>query len=114
MAMFGGKHYDNPAYGRGMERSAGVGKVDPSKKAAGPTDGAGHNHPPAFATHVHKTGEGKFHLIGHHDGGSHETDHSSAEEAHEDAKACMEGDGSGDDMGEINDAPGGGGGSWMK
>lgn len=85
MPMGGGKYFSNPQVARRYEQDS---QMPPAKGPAIGKGGGGHGHPPAHTVAVHKAG-GRFHSLGHHDGGVHMQEHGSADEAHEYAKQCM-------------------------
>jgi hypothetical protein len=113
MPMFGGKHFANPSVGKAHERGmASEVKAKPSEKghadtSEDPAGNEGHDHPPAKSHIVHQAA-GKFHGIGLHDQGVHQTEHGSLEEAHASGKACMAGSGGGNaESGGMQDFMGG-------
>lgn len=101
MALFGGKHYSNPAVGRahegaGQKESGGM-KPMPPMSTSGGGGGSGHS------AHAYFHSDGSAHTHIHRADGSHEhTDHATHNEAADHIKNALDG-GGGDQGPELGD-----------
>ncbi len=82
------KHFDNPAYGRGIQKSAEIDNAKSGMPIAKGTGSPPHGHPPAHKVEIIKH-TGGFHTFAHHEQGVHSADHASFDEAATHAKGAM-------------------------
>lgn len=99
MPVEGGRYIANPSVARGFAKSRGVHepaapKVKPERNEmetetpGGESEGE-HNHPPAHKVEIHRMDGNKFHVLGHHEDGSHAKTFEGHQAAFNHAKGCM-------------------------